>query len=151
MVPVLVTGLAALALDLCSKWLVARRLAPYESVAVIPGFFRLTHVRNPGAAFGLLAHQRWLFVAVGLVAIAAILYWAGRPAGRQGQAPYALGLLLGGAGGNLADRLRSGKVVDFLDFSWHQWHYPVFNLADVAILTGVGLLILHLARESRRS
>ncbi len=147
-VPTLLTGLVVLVLDLGSKWLIQSRLIPYESHPVIPGFFHLTYVLNPGAAFGLLANWRWPFIAVSALAILLILVVARHPRTRRGYVPYALGLMLGGTAGNLTDRIRYGRVVDFLEFFWRQWHYPVFNLADVAILTGVGLFILHLTRES---
>lgn len=149
MVTTLLTGLVVLGLDLGSKRLVESRLALHETLQVIPGFFRLTHVLNPGAAFGVLAHQRWLFVVVSALAIGLILAAARKPWAHQGWVPYALGLMLGGAAGNLTDRIRYGKVVDFLEIYWRQWHYPVFNLADVAIVVGVALFILHLTRESR--
>lgn len=142
-------GLCALIVDVLSKWLISSRLALGESVPVIPGFFQITHVLNPGAAFGLLPHQRELFIAVSLGAVGAILYYSGRPEGRQGLLPYALGLMLGGATGNLIDRVRMGRVVDFLDFYWREWHYPVFNLADVSIVLGVALFMLHQWRGAR--
>lgn len=145
-----ITGLFILALDLASKWLVQSSLALHQSVPVIPGFFHLTYLMNPGAAFGLLAGQRTLFLVVTVAAIGLILYYSTLPQGRAGLAPWALGLLLGGAAGNLVDRIRYGEVVDFLLFFWRDYYFPAFNVADSAINVGVGLLILHLFRDGQR-
>ncbi|HYF95762.1 MAG TPA: signal peptidase II [Symbiobacteriaceae bacterium] len=137
-------ALTVVALDQFTKWLVSTRLEEFAEVPVIEGFFSLQHVRNPGAAFGMLADQRWLFIGVTLVAVAGMLYYLRRPEGRQGMVPWALGLLLGGAVGNLIDRIRFGKVVDFFLFYWRDYLFPNFNVADIAINVGVGLFILHL-------
>lgn len=146
----ILVGVLAFVTDMASKSVVAARLALGETIPVIPGFFQITYVLNPGAAFGLLPHQRELFIAVSVVAVLLILYHTRRPEGQVGVLPYAMGLMLGGALGNLADRVRLGRVVDFLDFYWRDWHYPVFNLADVSIVLGVGLFMLHYWREGRR-
>lgn len=140
----IVIAAVALVLDLLTKWLVMTRMTELQEIPIIPGFFSLQFVYNPGAAFGMLANQRWFFVLVTLVAVGAMLNYL-----RQGQpkhwvATLALGLLLGGAIGNLIDRLRFGKVVDFLLFYWRDYYFPNFNVADICITVGVGLLILHL-------
>lgn len=144
------TGAAVLALDLFTKYLVQSRMAPHQSIPVIRGFFHITYVYNPGAAFGMLAHWRWFFVATALAVIAGILVYSRRPEVRQGLLPYALGMVMGGAAGNMVDRLRYGTVVDFLDFFWGRWHFPVFNVADTFIVTGVGLVLLVSFLEERR-
>ena len=111
-------------------------------VPLIGDYFRLTYVENRGAAFGLLQNQTVLFVAVGVIVIAVIaashrhLLSAGFPV------HLALGLQLGGAIGNLVDRIRQGYVVDFFDFGYQANWWPVFNIADSAIVVGVGLLAL---------
>jgi signal peptidase II len=140
----IVIAAVALVLDLLTKWLVMTRMTELQEIPIIPGFFSLQFVYNPGAAFGMLANQRWFFVLVTLVAVGAMLNYL-----RQGQPKHwvptlALGLLLGGAIGNLIDRLRFGKVVDFLLFYWRDYYFPNFNVADICITVGVGLLILHL-------
>jgi signal peptidase II len=144
--PVLAIALAVivLALDIATKWLVLTRMAEWQEIPIIPGFFSLQFVYNPGAAFGMLAHQQWLFIGVSAVAILAILAYLRRPEAREGLMPWGLGLLLGGAVGNLIDRLRWGKVVDFFLFYWRDYHFPNFNVADIGITVGVGLFILHL-------
>jgi signal peptidase II len=131
-------------LDFVSKWFVAAHMTEFQTIAIIPGFFSLQFVHNPGAAFGMLAHQQWLFVLVTAVAIGAILLFLRHPDSKRGIVPWALALLLGGAMGNLLDRIRFGKVVDFFLFYWKDYSFPNFNVADVAITVGVGLFILHL-------
>jgi len=133
------------ALDRLSKGLVVRSLSPGQSVPVWPGVFHLTHVRNPGAAFGLLPEWDGLLLLLpAVVSLAAI--WAVPALARQHPvAPLAGGFLVGGALGNLFDRVAGGLVTDFLDF--RVW--PVFNLADVFIVAGAGLLVLSLARGGR--
>lgn len=111
---------------------------------MIAGFFSLEFVYNPGAAFGMLANQQWLFITVSVGAIAAMLWFLRLPEAKEGVVPYAMGLLMGGAAGNLLDRIQHGKVVDFLLFYWRDYHFPNFNVADIAITVGVGLFILHL-------
>lgn len=108
-----------------------------QSLPVIKGIFHITYVLNPGAAFGMLEHQRWFFI---LVALAAVLFGAAFYKKLQQESflmRSGAGLLLGGAVGNLADRIQSGLVVDFLDFRI----WPVFNIADIAICAGAGILI----------
>ncbi|MEW5933222.1 MAG: signal peptidase II [Bacillota bacterium] len=140
-------GWAALVLllDRVSKLVVARSLAPGESVPVWPGVFHLTHVRNPGAAFGLLPGWDSLLVLLPAAVTVVAVWVVPTLAGRYPGAPVAVGLVVGGALGNLADRVRYGLVTDFLDF--RVW--PVFNLADAFIVAGAGLLILSVARGER--
>lgn len=140
----IVIAAVALLLDQWTKWLVMTRMVELEEIPIIRGFFSLQFVNNPGAAFGMLANQRWFFVLVTLFAVGAILYYLRQPSGRHWLSRLALGLLLGGAIGNLIDRLRFGKVVDFLLVYWRDYYFPNFNVADIGITVGVGLLILHL-------
>jgi len=113
---------------------------PNESLPVIKSVFHITYVNNPGAAFGLLANKTPIFIGVTLVvAVFILLTYNYLPPGRT-LLRLALALMLGGAMGNLIDRVRFGYVIDFLDF--RVW--PVFNLADMAIVTGVVLLCWHI-------
>jgi signal peptidase II len=138
-------GLAGtvVALDQIAKaWIVAAfRL--HEALAVTP-FFDLVFVFNPGAAFSFLRDaggwQKWLFVALALV-ISAWLVGLLRRHARERLQPAALALILGGALGNVVDRLRYDAVVDFLDFHWAGYHFPAFNVADSAITVGVALML----------
>ncbi len=144
--PVLI-AVAVVMLDQLTKWWVLATFELYESVEVIPGFFDLTFVVNTGAAFGLLAGDQnpWrqlFFVVVTLVALV-VLAMAFRQYRREGGVYIAaIGLIGGGALGNLIDRLRFGHVVDFLDFYIKDYHWPAFNVADSAISVGVVLFLL---------
>jgi signal peptidase II len=124
--------------DQFSKFIVQRTMELGQSVPIVSNLFHLTYILNPGAAFGLLANRTVFFVIVTVVMVIGTIIYYIRSGQKRGALPIALGLLLGGALGNLVDRIRYGKVVDFIDF--RVW--PVFNLADTAIVTGTGLLVL---------
>ncbi len=134
------------AVDRLSKWLVATRISLHDSVLVLPGFFRLTHVQNSGAAFGLFADSasQWtaailiLFSVLALVVVSALLWKNSHSMTTTG---VGLALILGGAVGNLWDRLLNGHVVDFFDFYLGSYHWPAFNVADSAIVIGALLLV----------
>lgn len=123
--------------DQVSKLIVQQAISQGESIPILPPVVYLTHIQNPGAAFGLLAYQTEFFIAVTVVILAAILWVYRRLAGGHMWLQVSLGLVAGGALGNLIDRVRVGKVIDFLDF--RVW--PVFNFADIAIVVGAALLI----------
>ncbi len=130
-------GILVFIIDQLVKHLVVSTMHLGQSFPVIKGIFHITYVLNPGAAFGMLEHQRWFFI---LVALAAVLLGAAFYKKLQQESflmRSGAGLLLGGAVGNLADRIQSGLVVDFLDFRI----WPVFNIADIAICAGAGILI----------
>ncbi|MDN5346839.1 MAG: signal peptidase [Clostridia bacterium] len=133
-----------LAADQGSKYLVRLFLEPEQSVPIIPKILHFTYVNNPGAAFGLFAYQTPFFITVSFIVILIIVFASFRVV-REGKAlGLALSLQLGGALGNLLDRMRFGYVIDFLDFRI----WPVFNLADVAIVAGVALLCWELLRPA---
>jgi signal peptidase II len=141
-------------MDRATKALVVRHLPLYESVPVVEGFFHLTHVANTGALFGLMAGlasplRGFVFIAIPVVAIALIVVFQLRS--RQGDlfTQSGLALILGGALGNLYDRIRFGHVIDFLDFSLAGYHWPAFNIADSCICLGVFTLMLDLYRRDR--
>ncbi|BCO09208.1 lipoprotein signal peptidase [Desulfolithobacter dissulfuricans] len=136
-----------LVLDQAVKSWIVHHFSLYESVVVIPGLFNLTFLTNTGAAFGMLAGQpsrerQLFFVGVALVALAAIVVMHRRLADQSRWFTVALGLIGGGALGNLVDRVRYGAVVDFLDFYFRGHHWPAFNVADSAITVGVGLFLV---------
>ena len=146
-------GMAALAfvLDQLSKWWVMSAIPEHRPVVVIPGFFDLINIRNRGAAFGFLNRsdiewQFWLFLAATAVAAWAIIVLV-RGSRHEPWLFAGLGLVLGGALGNLMDRLRFRAVVDFLDFYWGDWHWPAFNVADTAICIGAFLACLVIWRK----
>lgn len=138
-----------LALDRLTKWTVARRLSLHDSIQVIPGFFRIVHAENPGAAFGIFAESpaQWkialliLFSVIALLIVSALLWKSGHRLTATG---VGLSLILGGAIGNLWDRIVSRHVVDFLLFYIGRFQWPAFNVADSAIVVGAGLLVFEI-------
>lgn len=150
----LLLSLAVLTLDLVSKWLVEVHLPLHASVAVIPRLLSLTHVQNTGVAFGLFAAhgQRGGTLALTALGIGALLFVAYyfRQVPREDRVLLlALALVLGGAVGNLLDRVMSGSVTDFVDFYVGDYHWHTFNVADSAISVGIGLMILGSLRPAR--
>lgn len=148
-------SLLVLGVDQATKAQVRRLLPLHESVGVVPGFVQLTHVTNRGALFGMLHDlpDPWrsaIFTLVPLLAIVLIVGFQARtPAGAR-LAHAGLALILGGAAGNLADRLRFGQVTDFVDVFVGAHHWPAFNVADSSICVGVALLVLDLLRYGGR-
>jgi signal peptidase II len=138
-------SLLVLALDQVSKLLVIDQLTAYVDVIVVTGFFNLVHVHNTGAAFSLFADQpgwqRGFFIGVALIATGVILFLMRKTQGRR-TFSMALALILGGAIGNVIDRILYGHVIDFLDFFIAGWHWPAFNIADSAISIGAVMLII---------
>lgn len=134
------------ALDQFTKYLVKTRMEFGESIPVLGDFLRITSHRNPGAAWGILSGQRWLFVVITIVVIIGIGLYARRAKSRLVR--VALPLLMGGAVGNLIDRVLYGEVVDFFDV--RVINYPIFNIADSAIVIAVILILLDVWRDSRR-
>jgi signal peptidase II len=138
--------------DQIVKLIALDRLAPGIPVDVVPGLIALTLVRNPGLAFGLLAGipagWRWVVGLLSLLALIVLLRVALRVLPRGGwREQTAIGLIFGGAVGNLIDRTRYGSVVDFVDVYFRGWHWPAFNVADSAITVGVALLALGLVTD----
>jgi signal peptidase II len=152
--PWFVVSLCVIAADQASKAYVVRHLGEFEVMAVFPVLdFTLMH--NVGAAFSFLASasgwQRWFFIALACGVSIALAYWLYRLPGK-GRNLLALGLslVLGGALGNVIDRIRLGSVVDFVHFHWNQAYFPAFNCADSAITIGAGCLLLDALLDSRR-
>lgn len=137
------------AIDQITKQAILDRFVLGESREVIQGLFSLTYVRNKGAAFGFLhsapeAFREPFFLAVPILAIFVLGYLYYRLKSEDRLSAWALSLILSGAAGNLIDRVRFGYVIDFLDFYQVQWgHWPAFNVADMAIVTGVSFLFIH--------
>jgi signal peptidase II len=142
-------ALLVVLLDRATKWIVAKEISLHDGFAVIPGFFRLTRVENRGAAFGLFADSpaQWkiailvLFSIAALVIVSALLWRNSHVMTTTG---IGLALILGGAVGNLWDRLLNGRVVDFLLFYIGRYQWPAFNVADSAIVCGAGLLVIEI-------
>lgn len=151
---ILIAGALVFLFDQATKLLALALLSGSPPVPVIPGFFHLILVLNPGVAFGMFAglppNWRWLVGLVSLGALGLLSVLAVRIVPRgEPLAAVALGLIFGGAMGNLLDRARFGAVVDFIDLHWRGFHWPAFNLADSAITIGVALLALRLFGPGR--
>ena len=130
-------SLLVLFLDRVTKMAVVSKMTEGESIPVFENIFHLTYVLNPGAAFGMLPHNRTFFLVIGIAAIVAI-WWMRKDILAEGwQIRSGTALFLGGTLGNLWDRFQTGLVIDFLDFRF----WPVFNVADIAICVGVGLIL----------
>ena len=142
-------ALIVVLLDQASKWFMVARLDPYQPHSVIPGFFNLVLVRNKGMAFGILGQSNshlavYLLMGATLAAILVIVVFFWRARRDQKWLTVGLALILGGAVGNLLDRIRLGFVTDFLDFSIKGYHWPAFNVADSAVTIGTLWLLLNL-------
>ena len=138
--------------DQLTKWLALAALAPYQPVTLAPGL-NVTLAFNPGAAFSFLASsggwQRWLLSGLAFAVSAYLVYWLSRVPRQDRLQMLGLAGILGGAIGNLIDRLYLGAVVDFIDVYYGGWHWPAFNLADSAITLGVIGILLSVLRDSR--
>ncbi len=138
-------SLLAVILDQVSKLVVVSSMQLYQSIP-ITSFFKLTYVRNTGAAFSFLSEaggwQRWFFAGLAIIISMVIAVWLTRLKQHETVLAVALSLVLGGAIGNLIDRLAYGYVIDFLDVYYENWHWPAFNIADSAITLGVVLMLL---------
>ena len=145
MLKLLWLSLLVVVLDQLSKYWMMISFEEYEVLTVWP-VFNLTLVYNTGAAFSFLSDaggwQRWFFVTIGVLVSAAMVVWLSRLDVRERLTAYGLALVVGGAIGNLIDRILLGKVVDFLQWHWQDWYWPSFNLADSAITLGVVLLLI---------
>jgi signal peptidase II len=145
----LITCFWILLLDQWTKYVVEQRFPLYRKIEVISGFFNLTHVRNPGGAFGIFGGESsgiggLLFVVVSLLAVGIIIYLFLKVKEEEKMLSLSLSLVLSGALGNLIDRVRYGEVIDFLDFYVSSFHWPAFNIADSAICVGIGLMAFEL-------
>ncbi len=146
----LVLSVVIVIADLVTKYYATSLLEYAMPVEVIPAFFNFTLLHNTGAAFSFLATQsgwqRWFFVALAVVVSLALVRWLQTLRGDRWMA-ISIALVLGGAIGNLYDRIALGYVVDFLHFYWGNYHFPAFNLADTAISIGAGMMVLDLFRK----
>ena len=146
-----VVALAVLAADQATKAWVVAAIAPHQIIEVIPGFFNLVNTRNRGAAFGFLNRPDiewsfWLFFGATVLAILVIAHLT-RRAPAKAELFIGFGLIMGGAAGNLIDRIRLRAVIDFLDVYAGGWHWPAFNVADSAICAGAALAFITLWRH----
>ena len=136
-----------LGLDLISKYLVTKNMFVGESIKIINNFFSITYVKNTGAAWSILSSNTWIVTAISILIIIGIIFYIYKYASKNKLEVIALSMILGGAMGNLIDRIMNGYVVDFLDFNLFGWNYPIFNLADTFIVIGVILYIIYVWRN----
>lgn len=137
---------AVVVLDQLTKWWIRSTVPLHESIAVVPSLFNITHLRNPGGAFSLLAQSADgfripFFVVMSGIAVAALIYFLREIETHQKVLLFAVAGVLGGAIGNLIDRVALGAVTDFLDVYWGSYHWPAFNVADSFITVGVVVLL----------
>ncbi len=144
------------ALDRLTKWIIETRVTFVDTLQVIPGFFDIVHSQNRGVAFGLFndSTSQWrtsllVLFSLAAVAIVAVILWGAERLDRLSLTGFAL--ILGGAAGNVFDRIVWGRVTDFLDLYVGDYHWPTFNLADTAIVIGCGLLLLEVLRPKRQT
>ena len=150
----LLISLALVVLDQWSKWLVEQRLADQGPFVVSPGLLNFVHVENTGVAFGMLAGHGdgdgWLTLSVlGMAALALVGYLFWRTPAEDRLMLTSLALIMGGAVGNLIDRVANGAVTDFIDAYFRSYHWYIFNVADSAITIGICLMILHMLLHRR--
>jgi len=140
-------GILVFLLDRGTKYLVLANMELGESIPVIPDFFHITYILNPGAAFGIFAQKTWFFVVGTIIIITVIIYLNYTLGQKNRYISFILGLVAGGAAGNLLDRLQTGLVIDFLDFRGI-WPY-IFNVADSAIVLGMIFLSWQIIRSEK--
>jgi signal peptidase II len=136
-------------LDQVTKEIVLQSIPLHTTIPVVDGFFNLTHIHNPGGAFGLMANfspvmRSIIFLFISSLAVGLIFYFYKKTPARYAWLSVAFAMIFGGAIGNLIDRIRFGIVVDFLDFYLGNLHWPAFNVADSAISIGIGIFLYHL-------
>ena len=151
----LVISLVILLFDQLTKQIVSKAMMPHQSIELIPNFLNLTYIHNRGAVFGLGSgmsspYLSWFLSSLSILSLAVILVYFLRVSVRNSRLYVGLALVLGGAMGNLLDRITSGYVVDFIDVHWFDYHWPYFNLADSSICIGVGLLLLSMSVKTEK-
>ena len=151
----LFVSLGVITLDQWTKWLVEIHLPQHTAQPILPGFLNLTHVRNTGVAFGLFASHgmnggSWLLTLLGLAALAAVAIYFWFASVHDRLLLVSLALVVGGAVGNLIDRMSSGAVTDFIDVYVGTWHWPSFNVADSAISIGIVLMAIDSFRSRKK-
>lgn len=152
----LLISIAVFLMDQISKRVVVQGMVQHQSIEVVRDFLSISYIHNRGAVFGLgstfgTPYLSWLLSLLSIASLIVILVYFLRVNATNRRLYTGLALVLGGAMGNLFDRLKNGYVVDFIDMHWFQHHWPTFNLADSAICIGVGLLLLSMASSSEHN
>lgn len=144
--PSIILTILIIIADQWSKHIIEANMTPGLSLPVIPNIFHITYILNPGAAFGILENQRGFFIAIAIAMLLAAIYFYPRIPAKYHMLRFGVCLLVGGASGNVIDRIKTGYVVDFFDL--RVW--PVFNIADIAIVSGVICVIIAMFRLSHK-
>lgn len=142
--------LVVIAIDQLTKWIIVKNMDLYEQITVIKNFFWITSHRNSGAAWGILQGQMFFFYLITVVVIVALVYYLEKHAAHSKLLMIGLNLILGGAIGNFIDRVFRKEVVDFLDFDIFTYNFPIFNVADSALVIGVGFIIIATFLEDKK-
>jgi len=145
-----VIAVVVIALDQLTKWLVVKNMALYESIPIIDGFFHLTSYRNRGAAWGILEGKMFFFYVITAIVVVGIIYFMQKYGKGSRLLATSFAMILGGAIGNFIDRIVRKEVVDFFDFNIFGYHYPIFNIADSALVIGIIMLLIVSFIEDRR-
>ncbi|WP_163182873.1 signal peptidase II [Neobacillus sedimentimangrovi] len=145
------TALFIIILDQITKWLIVKNMYIGESIPVIDDFLYITSHRNRGAAWGILQGQMWFFYVITVIVIIGLIYYLHKAAKGKMLLGISLAFMLGGAIGNFIDRVFRKEVVDFIHSYIFSYNFPVFNIADSALVIGVGLLMIQMIREERQS
>jgi len=136
-------------LDQCTKIVVQEYMKLHDSIPILGDFLKLTFIKNPGAAFGIMIGNRWFFLAMSILACGVMIYYFTRLPLRETWGRFALTLIFGGAIGNLIDRILYGEVTDFIDVGLNTYRWPIFNIADMAVSIGVILLFIRLSTTNQ--
>ena len=132
-----------LMIDIVSKLIISNLMDIHDSIKIVDDFFYITYVRNTGAAWSIFSDKTWLIIIISLIIIGIVVFYIYKNKPKMKLEKIGYALILGGAVGNFLDRIIYGYVVDFLDFYIFGYNYPIFNLADVFIVVGIFLLVIH--------
>lgn len=146
-----ILALLILILDQLTKWVVVTQMSLHHQIPIIENLLYFTSHRNKGAAFGILQGQMWLFFIVTVLVVAFVVYYIQTHAKESKLLGISLGLVLGGALGNFLDRLFRGEVVDFIDVYIFTYDFAIFNVADMALVIGVGILMVQIFLEEGKT
>lgn len=142
-------ALIVIGIDQLTKWIVIQKMELYEQIPIIDNFFYITSHRNAGAAWGILQGQMIFFYIITTIVIIGLIYYMEKHARDNKLTAISLSLILGGAIGNFIDRLLRQEVVDFLDVMIFKYDFPIFNIADSALVIGVGLIFIAMIIEEK--
>lgn len=151
MTPLILTFVLVVLVDQASKYYIRQAMQLHASIDVMGDVLRITYIQNPGAAFGISIGSRWVFLILSLIACLGVIYYFYRIPVSERWGRFALILVLAGAVGNLIDRIHAGEVTDFIDIGIGIYRWPIFNVADMAVTTGVILLFIRMSSSRQKA